>query len=86
MALSAGSIVFGRAVIMKMKSPEVLSITSIEFEVELNTIANTVIVQSKMILERAFALSLQHNLMRLTTDACCNHGFECFYTNSQYFS
>jgi hypothetical protein len=85
-ALSSGRIVFGRTVIMESKCPGALSITSIEFKVQLYTIANAVIVQSKVVLERTFTLSLQHNLMRLTTNTCCNHSLECFYTKSQYFS
>ena len=58
MALSAGRMMFVRAVIMKWKYAETLSITSVEFEVELHTIANTVIVESEVIFERTFTLSL----------------------------
>ena len=86
MALSAGRMMFVRAVIMKWKYAETLSITSVEFEVELHTIANTVIVESEVIFERTFTLSLQHNLMRLTTNTCCNHGLECFCTKGQCLS
>jgi hypothetical protein len=71
---------------MESKCPGALSITSIEFKVQLYTIANAVIVQSKVILERTFTLSLQHNLMRLTTNTCCNHGLESFCRRCQYFS
>ena len=86
MALSAGEMMFVRAVVIELKYAETLSITSIEFEIELYTIANTVIVQSEVIFERTFTLSLQHNLVRLTTNTRCNHGLECFCTKSQYFS
>lgn len=70
---------------MKLHAPDILSIASVKFKVELYAIANAVIVQSKMILEWAFALSLQHNLVRLTTDTCSNHSLECFYTESQHW-
>jgi hypothetical protein len=69
---------------MRLKCLEALSIASIEFKVQLYTIANAVIVQSKVILERTFTLSLQHDLMRLTTNTCSNHSLECFCRTSQY--
>jgi hypothetical protein len=78
LALSAGRMEPQRAVMMKMKRPEALSITGIEFKIQLHTIANAVIVKSKVILERTFTLSLQHNLMGLATNTCSNHSLECF--------
>jgi hypothetical protein len=70
---------------MESKSPEGLSIASIEFKVQLYTITNAVVVQSKVILEWTFTLSLQHDLMRLATNTRCNHSLECFCAKSQYF-
>jgi hypothetical protein len=83
MALPAGRLENQRAVMMDIKYPVALSIASIEFKIQLHTIANTVIIQSKVILEGTFTLSLQHNLMRLTTNTRSNHSLECFYTKSQ---
>ena len=82
MALSAGRMVFARAVVMELKDAEALSITSIEFEVQLYSIADAVIVQGEVVLERTFTLSLQHDLVRLTTNTCCYHSFECFCRRS----
>lgn len=43
---------------MRFHDPDILSIASIKFKVELYAIADAVIVQCKMILERTFTLSL----------------------------
>ena len=86
MALSAGKVMFVRAAFMELKNAEALSVTSVEFEVELYTVADTVIVQSEVIFERTFTLPLQHDLVRLTTNTRCNHSFERFCAKSQYFS
>jgi hypothetical protein len=47
-------------------------ITSVDLKVQLHTRAHTVIRQCQDILERPLALTLQHDLMRLTTNVCCN--------------
>lgn len=61
----------GRNARLKMKE---------DLQVQLNTIADTIILQSQLVFERPFALPLQHDLMRLPTDTRCNLCLEQLFT------
>lgn len=49
-----------------------------DLQIQLNAIANTIILQRELVLERSLALSFQHNLVWLPTDSCSDLCFEEF--------
>ena len=53
-----------------------ISVSSVQFQVKLHTVADTVVLQRQLILEWPLALPLQHDLVRLTSDAAGDLGFE----------
>lgn len=53
-----------------MKSNSLRLVTSIYFQVQLHSIADPIIFESQVILERSFTLPLNHDLVWLPSDAC----------------
>lgn len=55
-----------------------ISVSSVQFQVKLHTVADTVVLQRQLILEWPLALPLEHDLVRLASDAAGDLGFEEF--------
>ncbi len=57
------------------------SISSVEFQIQLNPIANTIVLQSQLVPEGPFALSLDHDLVRISPNLMGYESFEVPYPN-----
>lgn len=55
------------------------SIARIKLQIKLHTITNAIILKRERVLERPLALSLEHNLMRLPSNARRHHRLEQLY-------
>lgn len=55
-----------------------LSIPSINFQIQLHAITNTIVFQRQLVLEWPFALPFEHDLVRFSANAGCDLGFEEF--------
>lgn len=53
-----------------------VSIARVNFQIQLHPVADAVVLQGQLILERPLALPLQHDLVRLSPNPCSYLGFE----------